>query len=119
MGRLQEVVAKGYWRADDATVVVDALEASGMSLAAFCRTHGIHANRVARWRKRLRAVSAGPSSGSSPSARTMHFHELAMPAAAPPRWVAEVELMSGYVVRIPTGFDAGELDRLLGVLEPC
>ncbi len=61
-----------------------------------------------------RAVAA-PEAPIAP----MKFVELTTRASATPRQAAyfEIVLRSGRVVRVPGGFDAAELARLLGVLE--
>lgn len=48
------------WTDDDARVVLDRWRQSGESVAAFCRKHGLTAERLYWWRKRL--VASTPTS---------------------------------------------------------
>ena len=53
---LRRVAAQGYWREDEARVVVEAWRRSGESLAAFVRRQGIARRRLERWAHRLGAA---------------------------------------------------------------
>lgn len=46
------------WTGADARVVVDELEASGLSTVASCRRRGLSYERVRKWRARLRREEA-------------------------------------------------------------
>ena len=41
------------WREDNAQDVIEAWQASAMSMAAFARCHGLRVERLRRWRRRL------------------------------------------------------------------
>ena len=53
---------RSRWTRVQARAVVDELEASGQSVAAFARQRGLHAERVRRWRTvfRREAGAVGP-----------------------------------------------------------
>jgi hypothetical protein len=112
MGRadvLALVVGKRYWHEAEAKVVVAAWRESGTSLAAFARERGVDAARVARWSARLRAAS-----------EQVRFHPVrvmdAGHSAGRPD-LMELVLVDGTRVRVPAGFAAADLGRLLDVLE--
>jgi transposase-like protein len=109
MGRrgaeLRALCEQPRWSEDEARVVVAACEASGQSVAAFAREHGIDAVRVLRWRSRVEGsetaaslpallpVTVRPSS-SAPSVVVddglgvrIEVHDV---TAAPPVWLAEL-----------------------------
>ena len=97
------------WNAEDAREVLDALELSGQSVSVFAAEHGLDAQRVYLWRRRLGARAERTS-----------FQELVVrPAAVRPvgtqGWF-ELVLSSGTVVRVPALFDAAALAQLLAVL---
>jgi len=54
--------------ADQWAKLIEAQSTSGLSIAAFCQTHGLSANSFYRWRRRL-ADSAAPRSGQPPFVR--------------------------------------------------
>lgn len=47
-----------YWREADARVVIDAWQASGMSVSAFAHRYSLNVERLRRWRRRLEAADA-------------------------------------------------------------
>lgn len=91
---------------------------SGQTQVAFCRQRRIEPGTFAWWKRQLRQrglagdVSAGVSEASglfvevrlSPTGSSAGF---------------EVLLAGGRTIRVPAGFDGGELTRLLSVLEPA
>jgi transposase-like protein len=52
--------AQRRWTAEDATLALAALSESGLSMNAFSRRHGLSAQRLAWWKKRLAAWSEEP-----------------------------------------------------------
>jgi hypothetical protein len=110
-------MAADYWTEDEARRVLGQLETSGLTLAEFGRRTGIAEKRMRWWRKRL-----GKRSRSCAKALAMVPVRIKVPAApssaapaAPP-----IEVVVGdLVVRIPVGFDAETLARLVGVLRPA
>src|SRR5688500_16171649 len=103
MRTVEEIAAKGYWRADDAAVVVSAWRASGLSRRAFANEIGCDARRLQRW-VRLEPDTRKLAPTKSPQQRTavMRFVELRVAAPEPPA----LEVVVGeVVVRIRRGFD--------------
>jgi transposase-like protein len=103
------VASLRYWQAEDARVVVEAWKESGEGLAAFARRHGIRPRRLRQWATRLEAAS-----------EALSFHPVQV-VEAPSRERAqrdpiEIVLGEGYSVRVPPGFAAQDLERVLGVL---
>jgi transposase len=96
---------------------------SGLTAKEFAAEIGINAHSLSWWRWRLESVpSATPrtrrrarKANKAPaiSAEPMTFVELPSPVAAEP---FEVVLPSSLRVRVPAGFDAATLRRLLDVL---
>ncbi len=96
------------WTAEQAAVVLAVAEESGLSMRRFAVRHGIDPQRLTRWQSQL----AGPR----PADRT--FVEITALATAHASTSGfEVALRNGRVVRVGSGFDAGELRRLLAVVE--
>ena len=81
---------------------------SGQSRAAFCRELGIAAVTLSRWISRLDA--SRPATQTSPV-----LVEVAVPESHE-RDVFELVLRGGTRVKVPAGFLAEDLARLLGVL---
>ena len=107
-GRIEESV----W--EERRAWIDKQQQSGLSVAQFCREHGLHARNFHSWRCRLAASSVGQSAslsgtGSGQKAQQA-FVQLAGPipvvafvgsaAAGSAAWV-EVSLADGIVVRVP------------------
>jgi len=130
MSELHEVLELPYWRLPHARVVVAALEASGKSLRRFAIEHGVSADRVKRWRRRVRAQPPELTDvvGASPKACVdsielvpVTVRESREPAPcglfAPP---AALEVAVGpAVVRVPPSFDEDHLRRVVAVLASC
>lgn len=107
--RIEGVAGKRYWREAEARVVVGAWRRSGISLARFAREHRVEAARVARWAARLRAAEGA-----------IRFHPVRVVGAAlegEGSAPLEIVLRDGRRVRVPRGFDAEDLHRVLEVLE--
>ena len=100
--------AEAKWRS-----LIAAQERSGLSVRVFAATHGIAAATLYWWRSRL-------SRRQSPSELVpveIVDHDIALePAARRTSADFEVHLDSGATLRIPTGFDAAELRRLVQAL---
>ena len=52
------ILEKRMWTKEEAALAVAACDASGMTMAAFARSHGSTASRFHWWRKRLRRGAA-------------------------------------------------------------
>lgn len=110
---LGAVVGKRYWREAEGRAVVTAWHRSGEALSRFARVHGLKAERVARWAARLAAGTSG----------VVRFHPVRLveprrSGSGSERGEAlEVLLVDGRRVRVPAGFAAEDLARVLAVLE--
>jgi transposase len=106
--------ASSYWTEGEAQAVLEAYEASGLSVAEFARRHGLLPQRL-RWWKKRRAEQKGPALSFVP------VHVAAPPSReaqqAPGRASMEVVLARGRRIRVEPGFEAGELARLVRALE--
>ena len=104
------IVQKRYWREADGRAVVTAWQRSGKPLSIFARDHGVEPGRISRWASRLGARSR----------RTVRFHPVRLVEArrgGDRREAIEVVLVDGRRVRVPEGFAAEDLERVLAVLE--
>ena len=103
------VASLRYWQAEDARVVVEAWKESGERLTAFARRHDIKPRRLSEWATRLEA-----------SSEEISFHPVRVVQAASEeraqRDPIEIVLGEGCSVRVPAGFAAQDLERVLGVL---
>ena len=107
------VVGRRYWREAEARVVVEAWRTSGESLAGFARRHGLGAPRIAWWARRV--------DGRPPAPVRFHPVRLATPDGGGGAAI-EIHLVGGHRVRVPPGFPAADLQRVLAVLDagtPC
>jgi transposase-like protein len=110
------VAAKRYWRAEDARVAVEAWRRSGETCSGFALRHGIHPRRLMRWRQNLEAAKPSESDGSIrfyPMRVTPHGNR--GPGRAGDEAI-EIVLAEGSRVRVPPGFAAEDLERVLVVL---
>lgn len=96
---------------------VERLERSGLSVRTFAAREGLKAGSLSFWKWKL-AQGQRRASAAAPVA-PLKFVELTAAASTAPAGPAilEVVLRSGRMVRVPSGFDAAELARLVGVLE--
>ena len=92
------------------------LEQSGLSVRKFAAREGLKAGSLSFWRWKL---GGGGRATETQRIAPLKFVELTgeFPATAPAAKEFEVVLGSGRVVRVPGGFDAGELARLVMALE--
>ena len=107
---ISRVVQQRRWREADARLVITASRASGKPLASFAREYGLKPRRIWRWAALLKEQSRG----------TVHFHPVRLiePGRGDYRPDAiEVMLVDGRRVRVPEGFVADDLRRVLAVLE--
>ena len=96
-----------YWRSAEADVVVEAWKRSGERLSAFAKHYGIHPRRLGRW--------AGKLEGAEP----VRFHPVrVVQKEVEPRQDPALEIVwgEGLRVRVPAGFAAEDLERVLEVL---
>lgn len=88
-------------------------EASGLSGAAFAARERIDAKRLVWWRWKLRSTPPTPSPAAIDFLPVRVLH--AQPARPSPAGPIEIALPNGRVVRVPAGFDATELERVLAI----
>ena len=112
--KLARAAASNYWAEGEAQAVLEAYEASGLSVAEFARRHGFGPQRL-RWWKKRREEQAGAALSFVP------VHVAAPQSQATRRTEEgasmEVVLARGRRIRVEPGFDAGELARLVRALE--
>ncbi len=108
MGRYKEEDVS-RWRG-----LVSEQAASGKSVAAFCREHGLRDWQIYEWKKRLRQSEA----------TSFVAVEVAVPAAPASSSPVSVQMVGielrhrrGWSLIVEPGFDAAHLHRLLSVLE--
>lgn len=122
--KLREVVESRYWRREDAEVVVAAWRASGDTMAGFAREWSLNPNRISRWATELAGGEEEETAVSFLPVRVVEPTEARVavePAEPASHWVGEV-CRGDFVVRVPLGFAADEMARLLAVVaevEPC
>ena len=111
---LARAAASNYWTEAEAQAVLEAYEASGLSVAEFARRHGLGPQRLRWWKKRR----AGETS-SALSFVPVHVAAPSSPEAqgAPGAASMEVLLARGRRIRVEPGFDADALARLVRALE--
>ncbi len=87
----------------------------GLSRREYCQRYQLTLSTFDYWRRRLRSEGA---SAASPSSRAVEVIRVDLEAAsAICSEPLEVVVGNGRLVRVPMGFDAGTLERLLVVLE--
>jgi len=107
---ITDIIRKRRWSEAEARLVVSASQASGKSVLSFAREYGLQPSRIWRWLARLQEESKGG----------MRFHpvRLVEPERLDPRvGTIEVVLLNGRRVRVPQGFVAEDLVRVLEVVE--
>jgi transposase-like protein len=108
---VRRVAGRQRWGVEDGRAVVESWRQSGEALAEFARRHGLKPQRLSRWARRIEAAD-----------EAVRFH----PVRLVPREEEEEErqrvepieivLGDGRLVRVPAGFAAGDLARVLSVL---
>jgi transposase-like protein len=99
---------RARWTPDDARDVLDALNASGLSIAEFARQEGIDPQRLYLWRRKL---GGGVAHAAPPTARLVELR-VRQPSPVTPLGI-EVSCPSGHVVRV---HDRAAIDVLSAVL---
>ena len=86
-------------------------EQGGLSVAEYCRQHHISQTTFYKWRR------LGRDGPDRPCGKVgVTFTEVGRLEPMEPRWVAEIELSSGTVVRVGHGADVHLLRAVLEVL---
>ena len=110
MARLQR--RRRFRSSDEVHEIVSSYEASGLSQAAFARSHGISPSSLSHWIHRRCRTRRHDSAGD-----TALVPVRVVPGARP-SLAYEIRFSNDRVVRVPSGFDEGELRRLLAAVEP-
>ena len=98
------------WTEADARAALDALRDSGEAVTQFAATHGVEAQRLYGWRRRL---SRSMTPGGAPVFVEVKPELVAGASGADP---FEVMLLSGEVVRVPQRFDERALRSVLAAV---
>lgn len=93
--------------------LLSAQQASGQSIAAYCREHDVRAWQFYEWKKRLRQSEAPSFVAVSVKVE----EERASLSPALPLSAIELRHSRGWSLKVEPGFDAVHLRRLLSVLE--
>lgn len=101
---------RARWQLADGELMVAALRASGETLAAFARRHGLHEVRVQRWAARV----GRRSRTTSPVSPVVFAPVRVTPAPASTTGLEVV--IGGAVVRVGHGFDGDLLRRVVAAL---
>jgi len=127
--QLKAALVRHVWHEREARVVVAAWEASGESLGAFARRHGLGESRLDHWRRRLRVQAANEVEGARgteaflPVKIVEHVGEGLRELRGGPGGAGAIEVVvrGGRVIRVPDGFEPSTLARLVQTLEalPC
>jgi len=107
---IRGILGKRRWSEEEGRLVVSAYQASGKTLSSFAREYGLQPSRMWRWSARVRGEKKGG----------MRFHPVRLREAEPLDPKAgpmEVVLVNGRWVRVPQGFVAEDLVRVLEVVE--
>lgn len=108
-GSVKRVAARRYWREADARVVVEAWRGSGEGLGEFARRYGFEPRRMRRWAERLERL---PEPVRMHPVRVVEREDRGQPSDER----LEIVLDEGCSVRVPPGFAAEDLERVLSVL---
>ncbi len=82
---------------------------SGQSLAGFARSQGVSSWKLYKAKRKLRAKTTRP----------VDFDPVRITGHSITQSPIELDLSSGHRLRVPVGFDAGTLLRLIEVLGSC
>jgi len=107
---IRGIVGKRRWSEEEGRLAVSAYQASGKTLSSFAQEYGLQPSRIWRWSARVRGEKKGG----------MRFHPVRLREAEhddPQAGTIEVVLVNGRRVRVPRGFVAEDLVRVLEVVE--
>ncbi len=108
---IRRVVTSRSWREAEARAVLAELEASGLSVLAFCRRYGVGRQRIGYWRGRL---ATGEQAGTKPLLVPVRVVGTSAVAECE---AIEIVVRGERTVRVRGGFDREVLRRVLEVLE--
>lgn len=98
----------------EARVLLEELARSGKTLAAFAHDKGMSGSRLGWWKKKFSKHRAGSGAQAPAAFVPVRVKPALAPVGAAP---FEVVLRCGHTLRVPAGFDAAALRRLLAALE--
>lgn len=113
---LARVVGRGYWREEDARVVIAALTRSGSNVRDFAQRHGLDPKRLGRWKRRLERRD-GDALGGPLTFFPIQVRDEARALDASPARPAMELVVGRYVIRLGGGFEPSVLGQLIDVLE--
>lgn len=101
--------------------LVQEQEQSGQTVKAFAACRGVSLYTLYWWRSRLSRRSAATSTPPAPALVQIAVRDdRRVGGDARPRTARfELQLRDDLVIRVPAGFDSGDLRRLLEALQPC
>jgi transposase len=103
-----EPAPRRRWTTEEKSQIVAESYAPGASTTAVARRHGLYRNQLVRWRRQFRGAAASETG-------LPNFVPVAV--ATPDGEADRIELVSaGVRIRVGSGFDAGELRRVLLVV---
>jgi transposase-like protein len=99
------------WSEADARRALARGQRQNLSIAALARRLGVSAQRLYWWRAALRRRDGAARP------KFVEITPAVSASMAPGRRSFSVETPAGYVIEVPAGFDAGDLARLLALVE--
>ncbi|MBV8095728.1 MAG: transposase [Acetobacteraceae bacterium] len=113
---ISEVARRRRWpRSEKARIVAESY-APGVSATAVAVRHGLHRNQIFTWRRQLRNRAALVGAGAPEFVPV----RLASPAETDPTMMSNsrrIEVVAaGLTIRLCTGFDTGDLRRVLQIV---
>ncbi len=106
---LGHIARSRRWTDEEAQIVIDALVASRLSVRAFAAEHGVQAQRIYLWRRKL-------GERDSVARRSLEFVEVdARPRTWPGRRY-EIVMPNGVRLSIEGGVEASEVRTLVEIL---
>ena len=121
---LAEALSIGYWREEQARVVLEAWAASGQSMAAFARRHGLAVKRLRWWKRWLMpTTTSAHDEGDALDGTFVPVRVVGDEVATEPvvdvgaAERLEVVVRGGRVIRVPDGFEPRTLARVVQTLE--
>ena len=102
---------------DEWSALVSDVEASGQSMSAYSRAHGVSLASLFYWKKKLESKSA--IARAEPKGKAVFSEVVVVPRASGRPTRIEVVTRGGAAIRIDGAFDASLLREVLRVVESC
>jgi hypothetical protein len=114
MGKAMETSAAAEWARR-----IEEQEKSGLSIRKFAEQQGLKPGSVSFWKWKLAREGRAARPAAVAPLKFVELTAVAPPPTPPHRGGAmfEIVLSSGRSIRVPVGFDASELARLIAALE--